>query len=354
MFHNILVVRTDRLGDVILTLPLLPLIHRCYPGARVSMLLSHYTGEIVEGNPYADALLWYDDGTGHPVSFRRMVGLIRKERFDAVIVVHPTLRLAWMMTLAGIPIRVGSGYRYYSVLFNRRVYEHRKDARRHELEYNIQLLARIGCTVPEKLEEPDYGISIPPEAVRSVLEMRRSAGVGMTKPFVVIHPGSGGSAREWPLESFARLAENLQSQKNVEIIITGARQDDARAGELHQRLGGRVASFAGRLDLKELAALVQSASLFVSNSTGPLHLAVAVGTPVLGFYPQITAMSPQRWGPYGGRSRTLVPDKPVDCADCAGSGGRACACMASISVEKAYESACALLEQGASSKKDRV
>ena len=354
MFHNFLVVRTDRLGDVILTLPLLPLIHRCYPGARVSMLLSHYTGEIVEGNPHADALLWYDDGTGRPVPFWQMVDLIRKERFDAVIVVHPTLRLAWMMTLAGIPIRVGSGYRYYSVLFNRRVYEHRKDARRHELEYNIQLLARIGCTVPEKLEEPDYGISIPPEAARSVLEMRRSARVGLAKPLVVIHPGSGGSAREWPLESFAELAENLQSRKNVDIIITGARQDDARARELHQRLGGQAVSFAGKLGLKELAALIQSASLFVSNSTGPLHLAVAVGTPVLGFYPQITAMSPQRWGPYGGRSRTLVPDKPVDCADCAGSGGRACACMASISVEKAYESACALLDQGASSKKDRV
>ncbi len=57
--------------------------------------------------------------------------------------------------------RVGSGYRYYSVLFNRRVYEHRKDARRHELEYNLQLLARIGCTVPERLEQPDYGIRIP-------------------------------------------------------------------------------------------------------------------------------------------------------------------------------------------------
>ncbi len=343
MFHNILVVRTDRLGDVILTLPLLPLIHECLPGARVSMLLSRYTGEIVEGHPYAEALLWYDDASRRPVPFREMTRQIRGRHFDTVIVVHPTLRLAWMMRLAGIPARIGSGYRYYSFLFNRRVYEHRKDARRHELEYNLQLLAQLGCSVPATLERPDYGIRIPPEAGRKILEMKRTLNVGVERPFVVVHPGSGGSAREWPLESFARLAENLHRQKNVDIIITGSREEEEKVHELLSRLGGRAVSVAGLLGLKELAALVQSASLFVSNSTGPLHLAVAMGTPVLGFYPQITAMSAKRWGPYGGSSKVLVPDKPIDCAECAGSGGKPCVCMASISIEEAYESACALL-----------
>ncbi len=345
MFHNILVVRTDRLGDVILTLPLLPLIHECHPGARVSMLLSRYTGEIVKGHPHADALLWYDDASRRLVPFLEMVRRIRQGVYDAVILVHPTLRLAWIMRLAGIPVRVGSGYRYYSALLNRRVYEHRKNARRHELEYNIQLLARIGCSVPAKLERPDYAIAIPLEARHKILEMKQSYGVGLERPLVVIHPGSGGSAREWPLESFARLAENLQSRNSVDIIITGTREEDARARQMISQAGGRAVSFAGLLGLKELAALIQSASLFVSNSTGPLHLAVAVGTPVLGLYPQITAMSPQRWGPYGGTSRVLVPDKPVDCRECAASLGQSCACMASISVEEAFESACALLAQ---------
>jgi ADP-heptose:LPS heptosyltransferase len=185
------------------------------------------------------------------------------------------------------------------------------------------------------------------------------------KPVVIIHPGSGGSSRDWPLESFAKLAENLKSQKNVDIIITGARQEEEKVRDLLGRLQGRAVSFAGLLGLKELAALIRSASLFISNSTGPLHLAVAVGTPVLGFYPQITAMSAQRWGPYGGTSRVLVPDKPVDCRICEASGpvprrgtetlgpegrsGRSCACMASISVEAAYEAACALLAQASCS-----
>jgi heptosyltransferase-3 len=346
MLRNILVVRTDRLGDVLLTLPVLPLLHACHPGARVSMLLSRYTGEIVEGNRNVDALLWYDDASRHPVPFMQMVRRIRKERFDAVILVHPTLRLAWMMKLARVPVRVGTGYRYYSLLLNRRVYEHRKDARRHELEYNLQLLAQLGCEVPARLERPDYGISIPVEAERKILELRQSFRVGLERPLVVIHPGSGGSAREWPLENFARLASNLQSRKNVDIAVTGTREEVDRAHRCISLAGGRVVSFAGLLGLKELAALLRSASLFISNSTGPLHLAVAVGTPVLGFYPQITAMSAKRWGPYGGVSNVLTPNRPVDCTDCAGNSGRSCSCMASISVEEAYDSACVLLAQG--------
>jgi len=345
MFRNILVVRTDRLGDVLLTLPVLPLIHACHPEARVTMLLSRYTGEIVEGNRNADGLLWYDDIPGRPAPFLRMVRRIRKEHFDAVILVHPTFRLAWMMKLAGIPVRVGTGYRYYSFLLNRRVYEHRKDARRHELEYNLRLLAELGCTVPDKLERPDYGVSIPPEAERKVHELKQSFGVGLERPLVIIHPGSGGSAREWPLESFARLAAGLQLRNNVDIVVTGSREEEQRVRRCIDLAGGRLVSFAGLLGLKELAALIQSASLFVSNSTGPLHLAVAVGTPVLGFYPQITAMSPRRWGPYGGVSRVLVPKKPVDCAECAGSSGRACACMDSIPVEEAYNAARVLLAE---------
>lgn len=345
MFHNILVVRTDRLGDVLLTLPLLPLIHECYPEAGVSLLLSRYTGEIVEGHQHAHALLWYDDASRRLVPFWQMVRQIRESHFDAVIVVHPTLRLAWMMRIAGIPVRIGSGYRYYSILFNRRVFEHRKDAQRHELEYNLRLLAQIGCSVPAKLEQPDYGISIPPEAVRKVLELRQRLGAGVERPFVVVHPGSGGSAREWPPESFAQLAVNLRLQKNVDIVITGTREEEGKVREILSLAGGQAVSVAGLLGLKDLAALIQSASLFISNSTGPLHLAVAVGTPVLGFYPQTIAMSSKRWGPYGGTSRVLVPDKPVDCAECKALDGRSCACMASITVEQAYESACALLAQ---------
>ena len=120
-FQRILIVRTDRLGDVVLTLPLLPVLRRRYPTAHIAMLLRRYTGEIVKGNPYANELLWYDDDNGL-VPFRKMSHVLRKENFDAVIVVYPTLRLAFLMFWSRIPVRIGTGYRYYSFLFNRRVF----------------------------------------------------------------------------------------------------------------------------------------------------------------------------------------------------------------------------------------
>ncbi|MCZ6774984.1 MAG: glycosyltransferase family 9 protein [Ignavibacteria bacterium] len=335
---RILLVRTDRLGDVILTLPLLPHLRKCFPDAYVALLLRRYTGAIAEGNPYVDELLWYDDEQ-HLLPFRAMLQTIRKKRFDAVIVVYPTTRLAWLIFRAGIPFRIGTGYRYYSILFNRKVWEHRKDAKRHEVEYNLMLLKELNCKVEGK---PEFFIDIPSHVESRVKSLLESSSKKVIDPMVIIHPGTGGSAREWPAADFGRLAGRFLAN-GVQVYITGARGEEQKVQEVLSATGGKAIPFVGRVDLKELAALIRSASLFVSNSTGPLHLAVAVGTPVVGLYPQHTAMSAKRWGPYSGRNRVLVPKKPVDCTDCLRKKDELCSCMASISVEEVYDAACSLL-----------
>ncbi len=339
---KVLVVRTDRLGDVILTLPVLSRLRACFPRAYLAMLLRRYTGAIVEGNPCADELIWYDDERGGEVPFGDMVKVIRERQFDAVILVHPTLRLAWLMFRAGIPVRVGTGYRAYSFLLNRRVYEHRKDALRHEAEYNLNLLAPIGCDPSGVKGELDFPIVIPGAAVERVRALLEQLGIGGR--FVVIHPGSGGSAREWPLENFGRLGARLAVEKQCTVVVTGSAEERSLVDSLASMIGADARPVAGRLTLKELAALIRSASLFISHSTGPLHIAAAVGTPLVGLYPQITAMSPRRWGPYTNRARVLVPDKPDDCTECSGRTQKPCACMASISVDEAFRSACAMLD----------
>jgi len=268
--------------------------------------------------------------------------VIRKRQFDTVILVHPTLRLAWLMFRSGIPVRVGTGYRAYSFLLNRRVYEHRKDALRHEAEYNLNLLAPLGCDPSGVPGETDFPIIIPAAAVERARALLEQLGIG--GQIVVVHPGSGGSAREWPLENFGRLGARLAVEKHCTIVVTGSSEEETLVRSLAAMIGSGAKAVAGQLTLKELAALIRSASLFISHSTGPLHIAAAVGTPIVGFYPQITAMSPGRWGPYTKRARVLVPDKPSDCAECSGGRGKPCSCMASISVEEAFQSACAMLD----------
>lgn len=345
--HRILVVRTDRLGDVILTLPLLPVLRSAFPGAHLGMLLRHYTGAIVEGNRFLDGILWYDEA-GKSVPFLSMLGQIRRSRFDAVVVVHPTLRLALMMALSGIPIRIGSGYRYYSFLFNRRVYEHRKDAKRHEAEYNLNLLAPLGCAIPGRESGVDFGIEVPADAGAVVARTLRESGIDPAKGYIVVHPGSGGSAREWPMERFAELVHLLAGEGHGQIVLSGSAGERPKTEELRRLTGDLAVSMAGRFSIKELAALLKGAELCVAHSTGPLHLAVAVGTPVVGLYPQSTAMSSRRWGPYTTRSRVLTPDRPADCTDC--TDGRPCACMASIPAAAVAHAARGLLDEQASTR----
>jgi ADP-heptose:LPS heptosyltransferase len=335
---RVLVVRTDRLGDVVLTLPLLPVLRQHFPQAQISMLVSRYAGAIAEGHPSLEALLWYDDDRGL-IPFRRMTSILRAGEFDACIVVHPTPRLAFLMARARIPVRIGSGYRWYSFLFNRRIFTHRKTAERHEVEYNLDLLRGLGLNVGEVIR-PEFFIAIPDDARRRVSELLGEK--GKAGRYIVVHPGSGGSAREWPRESLGALTRQLMTREGVEVFITGTASERDQAEQILGFTGGRAVNLCGLLNLKELAALLEGAALYISNSTGPLHMAVAVGTPVLGFYPQIPAMGPRRWGPYTTRARVLVPRKSSDCSQCR-QRGTACECMASISVNEAFSAALELL-----------
>jgi heptosyltransferase-3 len=305
------------------------------------MLLREYTGPIVEGNPYLDDVIWYDNDRGL-IPFNAICATLRKGRFDAVVVGYPTLRLAWLMYRAGIPLRIGTGYRYYSMLFNRRVYEHRKDARRHEVEYNLRLLEELDCSIPE---EPEFFLDIPDDARATVKKVLEDLAIDPSQVLVIMHPGSGGSAREWPAEYFGMVAELLMTLPNVRVIVTGGRGEEPKSAKVVVATKGRAVSLVGRLTIKQLAVLLQSADVFISNSTGPLHIAVAVGTPVVGLYPQIVAMSPRRWGPYRGNNRVLVPDKSPDCTTCVKEKREHCECMMSISVARVFEETLSLLAE---------
>jgi ADP-heptose:LPS heptosyltransferase len=335
--EKILVVRTDRLGDVILTLPVLSRLRSCFPRAYIAMLLRRYTGALVEGNPFADELIWYADEHDREVPFVEMLATLRQKKFDAAVLVHPTLRIAWLMVRAGIPVRIGTGYRAYSFLLNRRVFEHRKDALRHEAEYNLNLLSPLGCEPPDPAGGLEFPLVVPPAAALKAELLLKS--LGIHSRFVVIHPGSGGSAREWPLENFGLLGSRLAAEIQCALVVTGSAGEEQLARSLATMIGTEAKNVAGQLTLQELTALIRSASLFVSHSTGPLHIAAAVGTPVVGLYPQLTAMSPRRWGPYTKKARVLVPDKPADCTDCRGKTPVRCACMASISVDAVFQAA---------------
>jgi heptosyltransferase-3 len=337
LFHNVLVVRTDRIGDVVLSLPMVTCLRSFLPLARISMLLREYTRELAEGYRGVDGILTCDSG-GRPKPFFRLLSDLRRHRFDLVVLAHPTFRLGLLIFLAGIRVRVGSGYRWYSFLFNKRVFEHRRTAEKHEAEYNLSLLRPIGCVssaIPPATLVPSE------RAENAARKVRDELGLGGSEPLAVLHPGSGGSARDWSPQNFGALAKDLNAE-GIRVVVTGIPQEEKLVRTVVKCSGGVAVPLVGRLSLMELAAFLRPAQLFVSNSTGPLHIAAAVGVPVIAFYPPIRECSPTRWGPLAKKKAVFVADNRA-CVRCRGGECQGNDCMAQITVEEALRAARGLI-----------
>ncbi|HTP14041.1 MAG TPA: glycosyltransferase family 9 protein, partial [Bacteroidota bacterium] len=275
---------------MVLTLPVVDVLRKAYPASRISFLARTYTRDLLVDQEGIASVICYDDERLR--AFGRMLSELRQLRFDLAVVAYPRFRIALLLWLAGVTIRLGTGYRWYSILFNKRVYEHRKTAEKHELDYNLSLLRHLGMEVPPSIRP---ALSISGRCVEAAEMERQRLQLSEDKPVVILHPGSGGSARDWSPENFCTLAARL-SGIGFQVVVTGARGEESLVGRVTNGLDN-VKTSVGRLGLKELAAFIKKVALFISNSTGPLHIAAAVGTPVIGFYPPIIACSPGRWGP---------------------------------------------------------
>jgi ADP-heptose:LPS heptosyltransferase len=335
--RDILLVRTDRIGDVVLSLPCAALLKRALPGARITFLAREYTAPLVRLSPDVDEVLVDNPADGAPLLAARLRG----RRFDAAVLLHPTARLAWALWRARIPVRAGTAYRWYGFLLNHRVRLHRRYSLRHELEHNLDMAARgLGLEQPsangQRMAFPPR-IVIPDELAAVTLA---KWGIPRDRPFVVIHPGSGGSAMDWPLERFAQLVDRIQHSEsgiqNIKVVVTLGPGEEQLKERLEPHLKTEPAWISG-LTLPELAAVLSRAALVVANSTGPLHIAAAAGTSVIGLYCPVAPCHPRRWGPYGPGHAVIMPDPDRTCRECRGRRCPQYDCMRSIPVSRVSE-----------------
>lgn len=330
---NLLIVRTDRIGDVVLSLPLAGLIKKHYPGCRVSFLLRNYTKDLAVNNPHIDEILILKEADGK-ILIKENIKQIRERNFDSSVIVYPTLETALITFLSGIKKRVGTGYRWYSALFNEKVFEHRKYAEKHELEFNVQLLRKFGINENPTPSNVFFNLEPDPAAQKKIDDLLTSSGVNKNLPVIIFHPGSGGSAIDLPADKFAELISLTAEKLNIEIWLTGNKEEK----KLCSKIAGsnNVKIFAGEFSLGELIALINRCDIFAANSTGPIHIAAALNKNIIGFYPKILACSPQRWGPYTQKKYIFMPK--INCTNCSREQCERLNCMSSINVEEVFES----------------
>lgn len=301
---KILVLRPDRLGDVILTLPVVRNLKESFPEASITYLCKAYTAQILESYSLISDLIIYDREDKHK-GLQKIVTLakeLRQYNFDLAIHLLPRYPLALATYLSQIKYTVGTGFRWYSFLFTHRQYDHRKYNRYHEAEYNLRLLKKIGINSNYNPDVFSY-FNIPKTVTDSVQKIINKKISG--RPYIIIHPGSGGSSIDWPLANFINLIKLLNEWDKFDVCVTGIGAEREFLGTLYKS-DAKFIDFVGEFDLNELASFLKSGDLFISNSTGPLHLAVAMGTKVLGFYPNTPGLGPGRWGPFGHTTSSYI------------------------------------------------
>lgn len=326
---NLLIIRTDRIGDVVLSLPMAGIVKRHFPECRVSFLSRNYTSGLIKSHPYVDEALVLTEENGKPSLFKN-INLIKKYNFDSVIIVYPTFLLALIVFLSGIKTRIGTGYRWYSFLFSSKIYSHRKYAEKHELEYNVELLSRLGINEDVNASKVKFNLTIDEHENSRVEKILTDNGVNSGKPVVIIHPGSGGSAIDLPLSKFKELVRRLDKSGKYNILLTGSKEEQEICDEI--KSSDNILNLAGYFELPGLVALINKSDIFVANSTGPLHIAAALDKYVVGFYPKIQACSAERWGPYTNKSFIFKPG--IECSNCTREQCERLNCMNSISIEE--------------------
>ena len=299
---NILLVRPDGIGDEILCLPVATGLKQVWPDARVGFLSSVSAAPVLSHHPDLDAVHTI---TGQE-SFRELVSLFRQD-WEAALFLKPYRRLLAAAYVARVPLRVATGYRWYSLLANRRVYEHRRLFNKHESEYNLGLLRGLGLE-PGPLQPPRLVLT---DKERVDGQMRVAA---LPRPRVILHPG-GLTPRHWRMSHYHALMHDLE-REGYGVVLTGS-ADELRSfeagGEIYSK-SSSILNVMGQLPLRELMGIIAACHVLVSASTGPAHIASALGVGTVTLFDPRRNMSPVRWKSLG-ENVVLRPEVPT-CERC--------------------------------------
>ena len=338
--NGILITRTDRIGDVVLTLPVIKTLAKVFPGRPLYFMASSYAAPIVENYPGVTGVIVYDpaDDNTKVARVRQITQQLRSLNIKTALMLFYDAEVLSMIKKAGIKERFGPLTKI-SGLFSYTKFQtqHRSKVQFHELEYNLNLLRMLG--VQEEQLDPTLELTPSPSAHASALEKLRQLGFDpYSKPYMILHVTCGGSALNWRYSYYAELASRLSESTGLAILLTGSEKDAQVLSSVKQHIKGDAFNTAGVFSLKELVAVIAGAKLFVGPSTGPMHIASATSVPVAAIFSPIKVQSANRWGPYSKDSIVLSPT--VDCPakfKCIKEKCQHYNCMDTVSIDEVFE-----------------
>jgi lipopolysaccharide heptosyltransferase II len=312
---RILIIKPSSLGDVIHTLPLLKALRDQLPAAYIAWLISPEFKDIIEGNPYLDRIfLFQKEKWGRPYripltikEFFLLIRQIRRERFQLAIDVQGLLRSSIVAYFSRAPYRVGfeNAREFSPIFYNQKVLVPNVD---------IHAVDRYLSLIPGKRDEPakpEFPLQIPEMVRDNMRDILRQNQVDINQQIFLINPGAKWNTKRWPVKNYACLVQYIKEQFGGHIILIGGNGDKQLAEEVASYSRSNLTVLTGKTSLKQLAALMQMSTLLITNDSGPMHLANAVGTPTVAIF---GPTNPIRTGPYHGNY--IVVRRELSCIPC--------------------------------------
>ena len=329
---KILIIRTDRIGDAVLSIPVIENLRTAYPHAYIAFMCSPLTEDIVRTNPFLDEVIVYDKRGTHKsiLSLLRFVTGLRRKKFDWAVILHSTNRVNWIAALSGIPLRIGWD-RKAGFLLTRRIPYLKRLGEMHERDYNLELIKNLGVKIVSRQTRlyPDQ------KAAERIEHLFSKHGLARGGDLLIgIHPLSSCPSKMWPQRRYQELASVLVAEYKAKIIVIGGERIEFAVNGAAQQ---NIINVSGSLCISESIALIARLCVLISNDSGPVHIAGGVGIPcVVLFGRKQPGLSPRRWGPLGAEDKVIIKD--AGCTECrAHNCTKEFLCIRSITVEEVLQ-----------------
>jgi lipopolysaccharide heptosyltransferase II len=347
---KILVLAIRAIGDMVLVTPAIRALADAFPGSAVSVVTESFAADVFEANPRISEIVGIDRWSLRGLPWYRKLATdaawlrrIRRGRYDIAVDLFCGPRSAQLAWISGAPVRVAEGVRGRRAFYTSTVsVEH---AGRHLVEQKMQIVRALTGDV----ETPAPEIFLRDDERRRAGEKLRVATGGDGGAVVGLFPGAGWFHKQWPAGRFAELADRLAARGCRVAVIGGPRDEDA-CRRVAEKARSGPAILSGIERLRETIALIDRMSLFVSNDTGPMHIAAGLGIPTVGLFGPSDATKYRPWGAHTRMISASLPCSPCpqDEDTCNLHGREKAECMMTISVDEVYSTASDLLDRKAS------
>ncbi|MGL5543931.1 MAG: glycosyltransferase family 9 protein [Cetobacterium sp.] len=305
-YKRIIIARTDKIGDLILSIPSFFMVRKMYPDAEITLLVRNYNYNIVKNLPYINRVVQIDR--------YRQKELLEKIRYfnaDVFIALYVDDFVMQLTKASKAKVKIGPFSKLKSFFtFNKGVLQKRSKSIKHEAEYNLDLIKRLNKKLFEERFEINTAIYLDKSNTESAEKFFKDNNIG--EKVLVVNPFMGGSAKNITDEQYSKLIKKIiDRQKNLDVVITAHISDEERGLSLIKKIArDRVYLFANGGELLNIGAVINKSKVYFGGSTGPTHIAGSLQKSIVALYPKKPTQSPTRWGVFGNEDVTyIIPDE---------------------------------------------